>query len=123
MTTNTELQKSGEANPSAVPTGARSDAFKDEVKGLKIKDASSSKDGPLQTLGLIVMVAGVVVAVVSYFMSHNTSNTLSQNDAQTIGMVGIALTIFGAALFLRYSFSNFLRFWLARVIFEQQKRD
>ncbi len=122
MTTNTELQKSGEA-PSAVPANARADAFKEEVKGLKVKDSGASKDPVLQKLSVVIMIAGVVVTVISYFMSHGTSNTLSQNDALTIGMIGIALTVFGAALFLRYSFSNFLRFWLARVIFEQSKRD
>jgi hypothetical protein len=120
MTTNTELQK-GDTGSTA--SGARTEAFKSQVSDLKIKDSNSSKDPMLMGLGLLVMVAGVVVAVVSYFMSHGTSNSLSQNDALTIGMIGIALSVLGAALFLRYSFSNFLRFWLARVIFEQQKRD
>jgi hypothetical protein len=32
----------------------------------------------------------------------------------------VACTVAGGALFLRYSLATFLRFWLARLIYEQQ---
>ncbi|MGI8709542.1 MAG: hypothetical protein ACR2LA_00890 [Acidimicrobiales bacterium] len=34
--------------------------------------------------------------------------------------VGVALVVAGAAVFLRYSLAQFLRFWLLRLIYEQQ---
>ena len=43
-----------------------------------------------------------------------------QNDAITLGLGGIAAAVVGAALFLRYSIASFLRFWLARLIYEQK---
>jgi hypothetical protein len=48
---------------------------------------------------------------------------LQQRDAIVIALTGVALSIAGAALFLRYGLTQFLRFWLARMIFEQSNRD
>jgi hypothetical protein len=41
-----------------------------------------------------------------------------QRDAIALGLAGIASTIFGAAIYLRYSVSKVLRFWLARLSFD-----
>jgi hypothetical protein len=41
----------------------------------------------------------------------------------TIAIIGVGVTVAGAAIFLRYSFAQFLRFWLARFIFEARNRD
>jgi hypothetical protein len=114
MTTKTE------AAP-ASPAGERAESFKEEVRSLKIKDPNASREGLFATIGLAVIVIGVVLAVVAYFMSHNTNSVLTQSDAQTVGMIGIALTIAGGAVFLRYSIAGFLRFWLARFLVEQQR--
>jgi TRAP-type C4-dicarboxylate transport system permease small subunit len=116
MTTRTEETPSG-------AVASRSEGFKEEVRSLKIKDPNAGRDALLLRVGVLAMVVGVVVAVVSYFVSHNTTNSLEQNDALTIGLIGIALTIAGAALFLRYSFAGFMRFWLARFIYEQRHHD
>ena len=53
-------------------------------------------------------------------MSHGTSNPLSQNDALVLAIGGLTAAVVGAALFLRYSLASFLRFWLARFVYEQQ---
>jgi hypothetical protein len=37
-----------------------------------------------------------------------------------LALVGVTVSILGAALFLRYSMARFLRFWLLRLIYEQQ---
>ncbi len=116
MTTQTE------ATPGPA-VGSRSESFKEEVRSLKIKDPNAGRDSLLLRLGVAAMIVGVVVSVIGYFVSHGTSNSLEQNDALTISLIGIAVTVLGAALFLRYSFAAFMRFWLARLIFEQTKRD
>jgi len=71
-------------------------------------------------LGIALMVVGLVLGLTAYPMSHNTTNPLSQNDAINLGIGGIVCVIAGAALFLRYSIASFLRFWLARLIYEQK---
>jgi hypothetical protein len=82
--------------------------------------AKSSRDSLLMKLSVLVMVIGIVVSVVGYFMSHGTNSTLTQNDALTISIIGISVTVAGGALFVRYSFSAFMRFWLARLTFEMR---
>ncbi len=114
MTTKTE------AVP-ASPAGERAESFKEEVRSLKIKDPNASREGLFATVGLVLMVAGIIVSVVAYFMSHGTNSVLTQNDSLTIGMLGIALAIVGGAVFLRFSIAGFLRFWLARFLAAQQQ--
>ncbi len=80
--------------------------------------AAGSHDSLWLWLSLIVMVLGIVVSIVGFVISHGTSNTLTQNDALTIAIVGISVTVAGGACFVRYSFSSFMRFWLARLEFD-----
>ena len=61
---------------------------------------------------------GIAAGVVAYLISHRTTDSLTQGDAVTIGLGGITLAVVGSAIFLRYSLTGFLRFWLARQSFE-----
>jgi hypothetical protein len=66
------------------------------------------------------MVIGIVMTIVGYAMSYNSDGPLGQNDAQIVAIIGLALAVVGAALFVRGSIATFLRFWLARLIYEQK---
>jgi hypothetical protein len=103
-----------------IESSDRVEQFKAEIAEMHLKDPAAGRDAQLLKGGMVLMLAGIVVAVVAYFMSHGTSDPLSQNDALTVGMIGIALAVVGGAVFLRYSLAQFLRFWLARLIYEQQ---
>ena len=98
----------------------RVEQFKSDIAEMRIKDPAAGRDILLLRLGAVGMVAGVVITIVAYFLSHGTSEALSQNDDQIVGMIGIAVAVAGGATFLRYSLAQFLRFWLARLIYEQQ---
>jgi len=37
-----------------------------------------------------------------------------------IALIGVAVTVAGGAVFLKGALSNFFRFWLARLIYEQK---
>ncbi len=95
-------------------TGTRGDQFVRAMADLKIPDPASRRAGLWLRLGVALMVVGLVLGVSGYFMSHGTSDPLVQNDAVTLGLAGVAGCVVGAALFLRYSLTNFLRFWMAR---------
>ncbi|WP_280371253.1 hypothetical protein [Nocardia wallacei] len=95
-------------------TEARADRFVRELQELKIPDPAAGRSGLWLRLGAVLMVAGPVIAVLAYFMSHGTTDPLAQRDAITLALAGVAASVVGAALFLRYSLTNFLRFWLAR---------
>ena len=99
---------------------ARLEQFKRDISEMRIKDPAVGRDALLLRFGAALLVVGVVASVAAYFLSHSTSSALNQNDDITIGLAGVAVSVVGAALFLRYSLTGFLRFWLARMLYEQQ---
>src|SRR6185437_15641810 len=101
-------------SPAAVPAAGsdRTEQFRRDLAEMKIREPRVGLDGILLKVGLLGLVAGIVVAIIAYTMSHGTDNPLQQRDAFTIGLIGVTISIAGAALFLRYSLAGFLRFWL-----------
>jgi hypothetical protein len=100
--------------------GNRIDQFKSDVTELNLKTGNAGLEKLLSILGLLMMIAGVLVAFLAYVASRNYSDA---RDIQTMLILAVtmgALSIFGAALFLRYSFAAFLRMWLLRNLYEGQ---
>jgi hypothetical protein len=96
----------------------RADRFVRELAELKIPDPAAGRPRLWLRLGAAMMVLGVALAVASYLVSHRTTSPLVQGDAQTIGLGGVTVAVVGSALFLRYSLTGFLRFWMARQSYE-----
>jgi hypothetical protein len=92
----------------------RADRFVRELAELKIPDPAAGRPRFWQRLGAVLMVLGPVLGVTAYLVSHRTTSALVQGDAVTIGLGAVTVTIAGSALFLRYSLTGFLRFWMAR---------
>jgi hypothetical protein len=101
-------------------TGDRIDEFKSDIAAMKLKTGSASKEQPLLVASVLVMLAGIVLAIVSFFSSANQSDVRDQNELIILAITGLAISVVGAALFLRYSLAKFLRFWLLRQSYEQQ---
>ena len=101
--------------PTATPE--RADRFLAELAD--VKHDSSSRNATLARLGGALMVVGVVLTIVGVALSQTTNNPLDQCTDVSLGLCGIALTLAGLALFLRYSLAQFLRFWLLRLVHEQ----
>jgi hypothetical protein len=100
----------------------RVEEFKAEIAEMRLRDPATGRDRQLLRLGGALLAVGVVLTVVAYFMSHGTTNPLTQRDAIILALAGVTVSIAGGALFLRYSLATFLRFWLARLIYEQQSQ-
>jgi hypothetical protein len=98
----------------------RVEQFKQEIGDMKVRDPATGRDRVWLRIGIALMVVGLAVAIAAYFMSRGTKNPLSQNDAVVLAIGGLTSAVVGGALFLRYSLAGFLRFWLARLIYEQQ---
>jgi hypothetical protein len=98
----------------------RVEQFKRDIAEMQVKDPAAGRDRLMLRGGFALMIIGVIVAIAGYVQSHGTSNPLSQTDAVIIALIGVAVTILGAALFLRGSLAAFFRFWLARLIYEQK---
>ena len=98
----------------------RIEQFKAEIAELRIKDPSAPRDPMLARAGMVAMGIGVALGVVAYVLSHGTENDLQQRDAIVVALIGVAVTVTGAALFLKASIANFLRFWLLRDLHERR---
>jgi len=106
---------------------SRSERFKADMATMRVKTGTASREAPLQALSVVLMVAGVVVAFGGYQASLNVKATpgsnvdvLSSNSYLALAATGIAITVVGGFLFLRYSLARFLRFWLLRQSYEQR---
>lgn len=101
-------------------SATRADAFRGQVAQLKIPAPAPNRDRRLATVGLLLAFVGIALGVVGYLLSHNTDSSLSQNDALVLAVLGVACSVTGGAVFLRFSLSQFLRLWLMRLIQEQR---
>jgi hypothetical protein len=117
-----ESMTSGDTASTESGNAGRVEQFKAEIAEMRLRDPATTRDRQLLRLGVALLVGGVVATVIAYFISHGTTNPLTQRDAIIVALAGVAVTIAGGALFLRYSLATFLRFWLARLIYEQQSQ-
>ena len=98
----------------------RVDQFKQDIAAMQVRDPAAARDRLFTRGGLTLMIIGVIVTIAGYAQSHGTTNPLGQRDAIIIALIGVAVSVIGSALFLRGSLAGFLRFWLARLIYEQK---
>lgn len=98
----------------------RVDQFKQDIAAMQVRDPAAGRDRLYSRGGATLMIIGVIVTIAGYALSNSTTNPLGQRDAIIVGLIGVAVSVVGSALFLRGSIASFLRFWLARSIYEQK---
>jgi hypothetical protein len=105
----------------------RAEQFKAEIAEMKVKTGRGRSENLLQLLGVALMVAGIVIAFAAYSASLNVAATpgtnvdvLDSNSYTPLAIAGLAMSVTGGFLFLRYSLARFLRFWLLRQSYEQR---
>jgi hypothetical protein len=125
----TQEQAESASASAAQATGTQDDRvarFRADVADMRLRDPKAGRERLWMFIGGTLMVVGVALAVIAYFQSHgaeaayNTEGPATQRDAIAIALIGVSLSVVGAAVFLRYSLAQFFRFWLARLIYEQQ---
>jgi hypothetical membrane protein len=98
---------------------ARAERFLSDLGDLRPE--RGSRNAWWARLGLGLLVLGPVLALVGLLLSQLSQNALDQATDAALGLAGIAIALLGLGLYLRYSLTQFLRFWLARFIYEQQQ--
>ena len=109
------------------PSNDRIEQFRDDIASLKLKTGVSGTERLLQTAGALLMIAGVLLGFISYFVAGNQNSgnsaidNLEHNEAIILAITGLATAVVGAAMFLRYSLARFFRIWLLRQMYEGQE--
>ena len=105
----------------------RAEQFKAEIADMRLKTGRGRMEGLLQLLGVALMVAGIAIALGAYSASLYVTATpgtnvdvLDSNSFTPLAIAGLATSVTGGFLFLRYSLAKFLRFWLLRQSYEQR---
>ncbi|GCB52646.1 hypothetical protein [Streptomyces sp. NL15-2K] len=96
----------------------RADRFARDLAALKIPDPTGARHGLWLRTGAILLLTGLVLGALTYPLAHATENPLAQRDALAIGLTGVVCAVVGGVLYLRYSLTGFLRFWLARQAYD-----
>ena len=106
----------------ASTAAGRREQFEEDIAAVRIRTGRAEAEQRWTIVGLVALIGGIVVTIIAYFSSTGQSDTRDVISSLILAMIGISLSIAGAALFLRYSFARFLRFWLLRLIYEQQNQ-
>ncbi|MER3452140.1 MAG: hypothetical protein C4344_00050 [Acidimicrobiia bacterium] len=112
-------------------TESRVERFKQEIAELRGRTSGGGSERAAGILGIILMVAGIVIAAASYVQATNegvgrgsTNEILiaqmNQNQEIILAVVGLAMVVIGAALHVRVTLVRFWRFWMLRHLYEGQ---
>ena len=100
---------------------ARIDRFKDDIAALDLRAPADSSEKNYFLGGIALLVVGALFILGGYWGASSTPLVAEQIPYLISGgVLGLGLMIIGAALFVRYSLSRYLRFWLIREIYEQR---
>jgi hypothetical protein len=104
------------ANPSSA-----ADRLELGVEELHVPEPSADAEALLLKLGLILPIIGVVLILAAYWTSSGSKYVADQVPMLISGgILGLGLAVIGVGLFIRFSLARLLRFWLARLVVEQQ---
>ena len=91
------------------------------VEDLHVPEPSADAESLLLKLGLILPIIGVILILAAYWTSSGSKYVADQVPMLISGgILGLGLAVIGVGLFIRFSLARLLRFWLARMVVEQQ---
>jgi hypothetical protein len=100
----------------------RRQQFEADIAQVRVKTGGAAGEPRLIALGVVLMVVGAAVALIAFIVSGSQSDSRDVMSSIILGVLGLTISVIGAAVFLRYSLGRFLRFWLLRLVYEQQDR-
>ena len=94
--------------------------FQEHVDELKLHGGGANPERTAVRVSILLFVIAIVIEVIAYSGSRNTSNSLEQNDFLILAILGVVVALGAVALFVRASVTRFLRYWLVRLIYEHR---
>ena len=98
----------------------RREQFEADIAQVRVKTGGAASETRLTVVGVALMVVGTAIGLAGFVASGAQSDTRDVLSTLILAVFGLCLVVAGSAVFLRYSFARFLRFWLLRLIYEQQ---
>lgn len=95
--------------------------FKGEIAELQVKTSGkASAEKATSTLGVVLMVFAILIAIGSYVQAGSENSALDQNELIILALACVTMAIVGAALWIRTALIKFWRFWMLRSLYEGQ---
>jgi hypothetical protein len=113
----TSTNTTGTPASTTPPAGDRLARFERDLE--TIGHRTSRADRKWALAGAIGMAVGIAIAVAAYASSTSLSDTRDVISSGILAMVGVSIVIAGGAIFVRSSLTEFLRFWMLRLLYEQ----
>jgi hypothetical protein len=99
----------------------RGEQFAADVQALPVPNRAERLERRLYTAGIALTVIGLAVIGIGWWGASGTKYVYQEIPyVISGGCFGVALVLIGVALFARFSVARLLRFWLARLVAEQQ---
>lgn len=95
--------------------------FRADVAELRTKSRGVRHDGVWRTVGVLVMIVGVVAAFLVYEASLSQSDYRNIASEQILAIAFVGVAVVGAAVFLAAALAGILRLWLLRQLHEGQQ--
>jgi hypothetical protein len=97
----------------------RIDEFRQDIAEMRIRPPEDATERVWLIAGLVLPLLGLIAIVVGWWGASGSAYPAQQIPyVISGGILGLGLVITGAALFVRYSMTRYMRFWLLRVIYE-----
>jgi hypothetical protein len=100
---------------------ARMREFQSEVDALKVRGGRANPERTWLKLGIVGLIVAIVLGIVAYLGSHGTKDPLAQRDYIVVALIGVIVAIASAALFVTFTLTRYLRYWLIRLIYTDRE--
>jgi hypothetical protein len=94
--------------------------FEAALSRLHLRRPKAAAERRMLVLGVLTAVVGLVLLVVALAGTRQAGVVEQQLDNLALAPLGLGLTGVGCVVWLRYSLTRYLRFWLVRFIHEER---
>jgi len=116
-----ETPHSDRGNDAPGDWSSRVEEFLAGVYALHVPSQTERRERRLYLAAIVLVLAGIVIIWLGWWGASGTKYVYQEIPyVVSGGIFGVALVFLGASLFARYSLARLFRFWLARVVADQQ---
>ena len=118
----TQSDQTSSAKAATVENSPRLAQFQADVDRLGATGGRANTENLFRLFGLLIVVTGMTLVVVSWFVSDSAAKFEDQIDMVILAMMGVGFVIIGSFLMAINTMARFLRHWLVRLIYELREQ-